>query len=181
MPTTSRGAIPTSAGVPDQFGSGLFTATGARPSPAFPDTTPDTSVVSLYGSSFTQSSNSDAEAWGNVLAQIAGVRVANYGQGGYGTDQAYLRYKRTRADRSPIVILTQVSEDYPAGPDARPRPRAVRDVVVVQPRFVLAATDRSSSFPLPQLTEEESQRLVGQRSPPLVLEHESFCPGGPRG
>jgi len=166
---------------PDQFGSALFTATGARPSPAFPDTTPDTSVVSLYGSSFTQSSNSDAEAWGNVLAQIAGVRVANYGQGGYGTDQAYLRYKRTRADRSPIVILTQVSEDI-----LRDLTRD-RDLVLYEtwwsfkPRFVLAADGSLQLVPLPQLSEEESQRLVGQRSPPLVLEHESFCPGGPAG
>ena len=62
--------------LPEQYGSRLFDAYGARPSPAFPDTTPETSQVSLYGDSFTQSASSDEEAWGTVLARISGRRVA---------------------------------------------------------------------------------------------------------
>src|SRR6185369_11278719 len=97
--------------LPEQMGSALFNTSSARPSPAFPDTTPETSQVALYGDSFTQSPNSDAETWGNVLATLSGRRVSNYGQGGYGTDQAFLRFRRNVRDKSPFVILAQVAED----------------------------------------------------------------------
>jgi hypothetical protein len=36
----------------------------------------------------------DQFAWGNVMAERLGCRVANYGVGGYGTDQAQLRFER---------------------------------------------------------------------------------------
>ena len=36
----------------------------------------------------------DQFAWGNVMAERLGCRVANYGVSGYGTDQAQLRFER---------------------------------------------------------------------------------------
>ena len=62
-----------------------------RPSPAFPE--PGEWCVTLYGESMTYGDEvTDAEAWGNVLAQRLGCRVGNFGVGGYGSDQALLRF-----------------------------------------------------------------------------------------
>ena len=167
--------------LPDQLGGALYDRYGARPSPAFPDATPETSGIALYGDSFTQSANPDAEAWGNVLAQLAGRPVSNYGQGGYGTDQAYLRWKRNTADRAPIVLLGHVAEDI-----LRNLTRE-RDLLTYEmwyaykPRFVLDAAGGLELVPIPALTEEEHLRLLGAQGPQLPLEHESFFPGGPAG
>ena len=69
-----------------------YDAYGARTSPAFPDPAVP-SCVSLYGDSFTWSSEVEhEEAWGNLLATQLDCRVHNFGVGGYGSDQAYLRY-----------------------------------------------------------------------------------------
>jgi hypothetical protein len=151
--------------LPEQMGSALFTASGARPSPAFPDTTPETSEIALYGDSFTQSPNSDAETWGNVLAELSKRRVSNYGQGGYGTDQAFLRFRRNANDRSKFVILAQVAEDI-----VRNLTR-YRDLVTYEmwyaykPRFVLDAKGELRLVPIPKLSEAEHRRLIGLEEP----------------
>jgi len=71
--------------------------------------------VSLYGDSMTFGAEvSDAAAWGNVLTELLGCRVDNYGVSGYGTDQAYLDFKHRHnkaSDKAPIVILSHLSEN----------------------------------------------------------------------
>lgn len=167
--------------LPDQFGSKLFTKSGARPSPACPDVTPETSDIALYGDSFTQSGNSDEKAWGNVLAELSGCRVSNYGQGGYGTDQAYLRFRRNERDQAGVVVLAHVTEDI-----LRVLTRN-RDLLVFEmwfaykPRFILDRNGALELIPIPSASEEDYLRWVGARSPRLDPEHESFHPGGPAG
>jgi lysophospholipase L1-like esterase len=86
-------------------------ASGARPSPAFPD--PGNACVSVYGDSFAWSAgaSSDATAWPNVLARMLGCRVSNYGVWGYGVDQAYLRFLHNADDEAPIVLLAVYPHD----------------------------------------------------------------------
>ena len=68
--------------------------------------------VSLFGDSFTFAAEvSDSEAWGNVLAGLLGCRVANYGVGGYGSDQAFLAMKSRPADGAGVVFLNHLSEN----------------------------------------------------------------------
>lgn len=89
---------------PDQIGTDLYDASGSRPIPAFPE--PGTECVSLYGDSFTYASDVEhEEAWSNRLSERLGCRVANFGVGGYGTDQAYLRFEGNDADRAQVTIL----------------------------------------------------------------------------
>ena len=79
--------------LPAHIGAKDFDASGARPSPTFPK--PGRECVALYGNSFTYGEEvGDADAWGNVLSGMLGCRVANYGVGAYGTDQALLRFLR---------------------------------------------------------------------------------------
>jgi hypothetical protein len=167
--------------LPEQLGGKLFDAYGARPSPAFSDTTPETSQVSLYGDSFTQSACSDEDAWGNVLARTSGLRVSNFGQGGYGTDQAFLRYRRNVRDHSTFVVLGHLSEDI-----LRNLTR-YRDLLTYEmfyaykPRFVLGADGGLELVPIPKLSADEHERFIGAKGPRFELEHESFAPGGPAG
>lgn len=83
---------------------------GARLSPAnaaLGDTRP---CISVYGDSFAFSDEVDAkDAWANVLADDLGCRVDNYGVGGFGTDQALLRFEGhldQGRDPGDTVILT---------------------------------------------------------------------------
>lgn len=83
---------------------------GARISPenaALGDTAP---CISIYGDSFAFSAEVGPEhAWANTLARNLDCRVDNYGVGGYGLDQAVLRFENHLAQGQPIadtVILT---------------------------------------------------------------------------
>ena len=85
--------------------------TGSRIIPAYPDPNRFPACVSLYGDSVTWAAEVDNEhAWSNVLSLLLGCRVANYGGGGYGADQAYLRFKLNSRDKSKVVII----RDYAA-------------------------------------------------------------------
>ena len=89
---------------PAQLGTDKYDRSGARPTPAFPQAAD--ACVSLYGDSFTYASDVDHHhAWGNVLSMLLDCRVANYGVGGYGTDQAVLRFKHKNSDRAPTTLL----------------------------------------------------------------------------
>ncbi len=80
-------------------------ANGARRSPLFAGAEP---AVAAYGDSFTAGDEvEDDETWAYFLSQRLGARVANYGVGGYGTDQALLKFKVKHADRPapPSVVL----------------------------------------------------------------------------
>lgn len=74
-----------------------------------------TPCLSLYGDSFTFGTEVAPEAaWGNVLTERLGCRVDNYGVPGYGTDQAYLYFRRQHqhvVDKAPVVILSYLSEN----------------------------------------------------------------------
>ncbi len=77
---------------------------GSRPVPSFP--TPGGELVSLYGDSFVYGSDVDnTAAWGNQLSIMLNSRVANFGVIGYGTDQAYLRYRDNTNDQAKVVFL----------------------------------------------------------------------------
>lgn len=52
--------------------------------------------VYVYGDSFVHADEvNNSEAWPNRLEKMLGCKVMNYGVGGYGTDQAFLRMQRT--------------------------------------------------------------------------------------
>lgn len=167
---------------PMQYGADLD-VNGAQRNPHFPDGPAKGSCVSLYGDSFTQGGDvtSDERRWGNLLSRDLGCYVANFGMGGYGTDQAYLRFLENRGDPSVVVIFGLQTADV-----VRNLTR-IRDLenyekwFALKPRFVLGADRSLKLVPIPSLTEEEYLRVLTERSPQLVLEHETLHPGGPAG
>lgn len=96
---------------PESIGSGEFDSAGSRIVPSFPN--PNlTPCVELFGDSFTWGAEvTPDQAWGNLLSRQMNCRVANYGIGGYGTDQAFLRYRDRIDGQAPVVVLGYWSEN----------------------------------------------------------------------
>ena len=90
-----------------------LSAAGYRLSPAGAGLA--TPCISLYGDSFTFGAEVAPEAaWGNVVTERLGCRVDNYGVPGYGTDQAYVYFRRQHqqaVDTAPVVIMSHLSEN----------------------------------------------------------------------
>src|ERR1700704_3678122 len=79
-------------------------AKGAKVNSDF--TEADEPCLSAYGDSFVWGDDVPLQdGWIEQMSRRLGCRVANYGVSGYGTDQAFLRFRRTRHDGAPIVIL----------------------------------------------------------------------------
>ena len=157
-------------------------SSGARVSPAFP--VPGSACVSLYGDSFTAGSGvDDVHAWGNVMAEKLGCRVANYGYGGYGTDQSYLRFVENKSDESDVVILSHMTgiitrniSQWRAFANFPPNYAGWRDL---KPRFIVDENGKLQLIPLPTLSVEEFQSAI--QNPSSFFPHDFYAPGGPGG
>ena len=133
-----------------------------------------------YGESFTYGSEvSDDEAWGNRLAAQLNARVDNFGVGGYGTDQAVLRYQLNTNDPARVVVLGLVTENLMRNVNQ------FRDLIYTsgglgfKPRFVLNATNGLEFVPIPTLSAADFPACA--RDPGRFLAHEFFTPEGGRG
>jgi hypothetical protein len=159
---------------------GAFDEKGARPSPAFADGHAQP-CVSVYGDSFAWSSGVDDEhAWPNVLARSIGCRVDNFGVGGYGTDQAYLRFRQNvRAGResAPIVVAAIFTEDI------RRNVNQLRGFIFptdrsqfgLKPRFIIGSDGDLKLVPIPAFTHAEFDSAL--RNPAAFFPYEFFLPG----
>jgi len=159
------------------FGQGEYDPSGSRVVPSFPDPKLP-SCVALFGDSFTWGDEVTPEqAYGNVLSGLIGCRVANYGVGGYGTDQAYLRYKEVIKDNAPIVILGHFSDNIVRNINQE-RGFLTNQAIGLKPRFILEDNELKL-IPLPSLTEAEHRNL--QSHAQELLPYDYFAPGGSSG
>jgi hypothetical protein len=161
----------------DAPGKGEMDASGSRVVPSFPDpTTP--SCVALFGDSFTWGDEvGPADAYGNVLAKRLGCRVANYGVGGYGTDQAFLRYRERIRDPAPVVVLGHFAENVIRNVN-RFRGFLSGGRFGLKPRFLRGPDGALELLPLAQLSAAEYAELWRR---PELLPNEYFLPGGAAG
>ena len=139
-------------------------------------------LVSLYGDSFTADwVGGDNDHWGCRMQKALGATVKNFGIGGYGTDQAFIRYKTNERDHARIVILGHMSENIIRNL-TRYRDFQTRQLDwAFKPRFVLGDAGNLTLIPLPTLDEGHYRRFIGVNSPPFILPHENFAPGGAAG
>lgn len=164
---------------PDEFGNGVeYDLKGSRIVPSFSDEYQ--SCVSLYGDSFTWSAEVDNEhAWGNVLSKLVSCRVANYGVGGYGSDQAYIRFRRNTNDESSIVFLNHLSENILRNVNQ------FRDLLYpgtglgFKPRFIINEKGILELLPLPTFDVTQYKDVV--MHPNKYFKNEYFIPGGTSG
>ena len=156
----------------------FFDQIGARPSPAFPDPFQE-SCVALYGDSYTQSEVVEQYAWGDLLAKKINCRVNNFGVGGYGTDQSYLRFLRNISDSSDIVILNHMSENIVRNVNQFRDYMYSHGGMGFKPRFVLNEEDELQLIEMPAFNEQEYADFFIQ--PDKYLKHDYFVPGGEAG
>jgi hypothetical protein len=102
--------------------------------------------------------------------------VANYGVGGYGTDQSYLRFHYNTHDEAKIIIIGFSSDDI------RRNVNQLRNLIVpekqfgIKPRFILSEGDKLQLVPIPNLTKKDYENLI--INPKKYLAHDYFIPGG---
>jgi len=163
---------------PSAFGQQEYDATGARVSPRFPDPASAPSCVTTFGDSFTWGDEVGPEhAYPNVLSDLLGCRVANYGVPGFGTDQAYLRFRDRVRDAAPVAVLGHWSEDVIRNVN-RYRGFLAGNALGFKPRFLVGADGELELLPMPDLDAEQVANLADR---PELLPHEFFFPGGPSG
>lgn len=68
--------------------------------------------IATYGDSFTHCDEvPDESTWQTFLARKLGSNVLNYGVGGYGTDQAFLKFRLQDTPRARVAILCILPEN----------------------------------------------------------------------
>lgn len=162
---------------PSAFGGEGFDVSGSRPIPAFPKI--GSECISLYGNSFTYGAEvTDAEAWSNVLSKKIGCRVANYGVIGYGTDQAYLRFRSNTKDAAELVILGIFATNLMRNVNQYQYFINGFSTFAIKPRFVLK-DEKLKLIEMPKLTYDQ---LVDSFSRPTkYFKHEALMVGSSTG
>jgi hypothetical protein len=159
-------------------------AADSRLSPAFPDPEAQNNCVTLYGDSYTYSSEVDSKhAWGNVLAEMLNCRVANYGVGGYGSDQAYLRFLAATDETAPVVMLNHLSENILRNVaqwrSLMYRGRKLTISPSFKPRFIVDESGSLLKIDMPTFEPEQFEQVADR--PEDFLPHDFFIPGGDSG
>src|SRR2546422_86281 len=96
--------------------------------------------VAAFGDSFVYGNEvADSDAWPALVEQLfPRVEVLNYGVGGYGVDQAYLRFCTEGTALSPrIVIIGFATDDLRRVVNVYRRFISNREIPLVKPRFAL--------------------------------------------
>jgi len=165
--------------LPDGIGKYEYDEIGSRLVPAFPNSSAK-AAVSLYGDSFTWGSLVPPEyAWGNVLAKMIGRRVNNFGVQGYGSDQAFLRFRENESDRAQVVILGHLGENIVRNVNQfRNLLGSDTGAVLLKPRFVVE-NEKLRLIDLPKPSRSEYELCAAR--PEQYLEYEGLLPGSPGG
>jgi hypothetical protein len=124
---------------------------------------PDVLRVAVFGSSIVYCSEVDnPNAWPALMeAANSDLEVLNYGVGGYGPDQAYLRYTLEGTDMVPhVVILGLTSDEIRRMVNRYRRFLSSRDMVCFKPRFLIDDQGALSLLDCPVRTPADYERLL---------------------
>ena len=139
-------------------------------------------ALSLYGDSFTADAvGDDTDSWGCRIQRLTGAKVRNYGVGGYGTDQALIRYLENKEDEAELVILGHMSADIVRNVTRYRDFEVYTRDLAFKPRYVIGEDGKLELVPIPALSHDEYRRFLALESPQLFLPHEFLHPNGPSG
>jgi len=152
---------------------GSFRASGAKHNSEFPDS--GKSCGSAYGDSYVIGADvASADGWVEQLSHLLGCRVTNYAVGGYGTDQAYLRFRQVY-DESPMVLLginpnnvMDNIDQYDGFLGSSLGPIALKG------RFLIDSFDHLEWLPRPRF--DANGFVAMHRNPAETLPHSYFLP-----
>jgi hypothetical protein len=157
-------------------------AAGLRANRDYPLEPPeDVTRIAIFGDSFTHGDDVHfEESWGYQLEQILiaqryRVEVLNFGVGGFGMDQAYLRWQKMGCQYAPDVVLFgfQVENIYRNLNVIRSIYRAHTSVPFTKPRFVLEG-DELFLVNSPALPPEDVPDTLANFSESPLSEYEYF-------
>jgi hypothetical protein len=154
--------------------SGTGDASGAKINADFPE--PDKSCMSAYGDSFVWGDEvPPADGWIEQLSRRLGCRVSNYGVSGYGTDQAYIRFRRLEHDSAPVVLLGIFPDDIVRTVNQfRAFIAFGLEPFWIKGRFILDTNGQLQWIARPHLDANSYLDLI--RNPKTFLPHEYFLP-----
>jgi hypothetical protein len=157
---------------------GGYRISGAKHNSEFPDDRQ--ACGSAYGDSYVGGADvATDDGWVEQLSHLLGCRVTNYAVGGYGTDQAYLRFRQVQ-DTPPIALLginpnnvmDNVNQyDGLLGSALEP--------IAVKGRFVLDSSDHLTWLSPPRL--DKDVFIAMNRDPAKTFPHSYFLPDTPDG
>lgn len=124
---------------------------------------PSTLRVAAFGDSFVYGNEvSDGDAWTTLLEACGNdLEILNYGVGGYGLDQAYLRFVREGMTLRPSVVLIGFTPD-----DLRRIVNVYRrfistlELPLAKPRFLLGPRQSLTLVPNPLAGPDAYRRLL---------------------
>jgi len=164
-------------GWPSELAHGqLFNEFGYRPTPESLKYKSQKACIAVFGDSQGYALDvSDSEAWTNVLSRRLGCKVENYSVPAYGTDQAYLRFKKVEPNAD-TIIMTFIDDnlrrnflqfwDLQYGEIYLDR---------TKPRFFLDDNGNLNLVPLPVNTYKDLKDINNWKFE-KVFKHETFVP-----
>lgn len=132
-----------------------------REYPSSPE--PGVMRIAAFGDSFVYGNEvGNSDSWAAVLEQaVPQWEVLNFGVGGYGTDQAYLRYLHEgRAVAPDLVLIGFVPVNVRRNVNVYRRFLSGREWALTKPRFVLDDAGELAHVPNPLRHEAHYQRLL---------------------
>ena len=164
------------------FGKNTYDHDGARWCRDSGVNNPERWSISLYGDSFTADKiGGNTDHWGCRLQRLTGTKTRNYGVGGYGTDQALIRYLNNKEDRAEVVVLAHMSDDISRNLTRYRDFLTYSQAWAFKPRFIIDKAGKLKKIPIPTLTYEDYTRFIGLQDPQLIIPYENFHPNGPSG
>jgi len=127
--------------------------------------------VAALGDSFVYGSEvNDSAAWPALTERLfPELEVLNYGVGGYGVDQAYLRFCTEGMALSPqIVIVSFTTDDLRRVVNVYRRFISNRELPLIKPRFLLDSRGDLALLPNPAPHRSDYERY--EREPRAVIE-----------
>jgi hypothetical protein len=148
---------------------------GLRGSRNYGDRPPEgVTRIAAFGDSFVYGTEvADHETWASLMERMdPRLEVLNYGVGGYGTDQAYLRYVEEGTALQPdIVLIGFTPVNLQRVVNVYRRFLSDRDMPLVKPRFVLGAGDSLELLPNPVPDEDAFRALLAAPDQVIALGH----------
>jgi hypothetical protein len=145
--------------------------------------------VAAFGDSFVHGDEvTTEEAWATQLERLTpDLEVLNYGVGGYGLDQALLRYRRDGATLAPhVVLIGVIADDVLRGVNVfRPFLAPPTGHVLTKPRFLLGPGDELLLLGNPIRDVPAYRAFLDDPVPVLreIVRHDHYAPplaeGGP--
>jgi hypothetical protein len=124
---------------------------------------PDSVRIAAFGESFTYGNEVQlGENWAKLMPELEpALEVLNYGVGGYGVDQAFLRYLKVGGDFQPDIVLIGYMSENMARSVSVYRPFLFPQTVAIysKPRFLLE-NGKLVLLPNPLRNVEDYRRLL---------------------